>query len=45
MSARFAAFLAWILGHRRSAALLSTAHRRAAWDSIEVTLADLRRAA
>jgi hypothetical protein len=45
MSARLAAFLAWILGHRRPAPQLATAHRQVAWDRIEVTLADLRRAA
>jgi hypothetical protein len=45
MSARLAAFLAWILGHRRPAPQLVSARRRAAWESIELTLDDLRHAA
>ena len=48
MSVRFAAVLAWILGRRRrttAAAQLVTARRRAAWQQIEYTLAELRQAA
>ena len=46
MSARLAAFLAWILGQRRPAPRqLASARRRAAWESIELTLDDLRHAA
>ena len=45
MSARLAAFLAWILGQARPAPQLASARRRAAWESIELTLDDLRHAA
>lgn len=45
MSARLAAFLARILGRGRPYAHLTTARRHAAWEEIELTLADLRRAA
>jgi len=51
MSARLAAFLAWIsvriLRRRQQhrVAQLATVRRKENWDSIELTLADLRRAA
>lgn len=54
MSARLAAFLAAVLAtflvqllrrRRRPAAQFATARRQANWESIEATLADLRRAA
>jgi hypothetical protein len=51
MSARLAAFLAAVLVrllHRRrrpAVARLTTARRQANWDNIDLTLADLRRAA
>ena len=45
MSSRLTAFLAWIRGKQYPAAQLASARRRAAWQQIEFTMTDLRRAA